>query len=66
MSIRAALSKSSSASYWLGKACAYRMASQWITSHPDTRDSFRLLMRQAARFAVDEAKATKARLEAQA
>jgi len=42
------------------------MASQWITSHPDTRDSFRLLMRQAARFAVDEAKATKARLEAQA
>ena len=63
MSIRTALSKSSSASYWLGKACAYRMASQWITSHPDTKDSFRMLMRQAARFAVDEAKATKARLE---
>lgn len=65
MSIRAAFANSPAASYWLGKAAAYRTASQWITSHPDTRNSFRLLMRQAARFAVDEAKATKARLEAQ-
>ena len=65
MLFRSAFAKSPSASYWLGKACGYRMAAGWATIHPDTKDSFRLLMRQAARFAVDEAKATKARLEAQ-
>lgn len=47
----------------LGRAIAFRIASRWTVPdsvHPYTRDSFRTMMRYAARDAVIQAKYIKA------
>lgn len=57
--LKAALIKDPHARWYLGHAFAMRQASRWATPgaiHPDTIDSFRIVMRSSARMAIHSAK----------
>ena len=56
MTLRDYFRTNTSAQYWLGQAVAYRTAAGWVHLRPQTADSFRAMMRQAAVYAAQDAK----------
>lgn len=56
--LKSALLKDPHARWYLGHAFAFRQASRWTPNavHPDTIESFRLVMRTSARMAIHSAK----------
>ena len=56
MTLRDYFRTNTSAQYWLGQAVAYRTAAGWVHLRPQTSDSFRSMMRQAAIYAAQDAK----------
>ena len=56
MKLRDFFHQNGNAAYWVGQAKAWRTASEWNTLPPRTVESFRFMMRNAALYAVQDAK----------